>query len=244
MGNLFLNGESRKRELVMIYCLEDDQSIRDIEIYALKQTGYEAEGFSNSADFFAAVKKEKPELVILDIMLPDEDGVTVLKKIRAREETKNIPVIMASAKGSEFDKINSLDLGADDYLAKPFGMMEMVSRVRAVLRRFTKETHVEKEMKLGSISLIPNRHEVYVDNQKIDLTLKEYELLKLLITYPGIVFTREQLLNSIWGTEYDGETRTVDVHVRTLRQKLGDAQNHISTIRGVGYRFEENISYD
>ncbi len=225
----------------MIYCLEDDQSIRDIEIYTLKQTGYEAVGFSNSADFFMALKKEKPELILLDIMLPDEDGVTILKKIRAKEETKNIPVIMASAKGSEFDKINALDLGADDYLAKPFGMMEMVSRVRAVLRRVTKTTKDDKNIELCDIKLIPNRHEVYVNDQKIDLTLKEYELLKLLISYPGIVFTREQLLNSIWGTEYDGETRTVDVHIRTLRQKLNEAQDHISTIRGVGYRFEEKI---
>lgn len=225
----------------MIYCLEDDQSIRDIEIYTLKQTGYEAVGFSNSADFFMALKKEKPELILLDIMLPDEDGVTILKKIRAKEETKNIPVIMASAKGSEFDKINALDLGADDYLAKPFGMMEMVSRVRAVLRRVTKTSKDDKTIELCDIKLIPNRHEVYVNNQKIDLTLKEYELLKLLISYPGIVFTREQLLNSIWGTEYDGETRTVDVHIRTLRQKLNEVQDHISTIRGVGYRFEEKI---
>lgn len=225
----------------MIYCLEDDQSIRDIEIYTLKQTGYEAVGFSNSADFFMALKKEKPELILLDIMLPDEDGVTILKKIRAKEETKNIPVIMASAKGSEFDKINALDLGADDYLAKPFGMMEMVSRVRAVLRRVTKTDKDNKNIELCGIKLIPNRHEVYVNDQKIDLTLKEYELLKLLITYPGIVFTREQLLNSIWGTEYDGETRTVDVHIRTLRQKLNEAEDHISTIRGVGYRFEENL---
>lgn len=225
----------------MIYCLEDDQSIRDIEIYTLKQTGYEAVGFSNSADFFMALKKEKPELILLDIMLPDEDGVTVLKKIRTKEETKNIPVIMASAKGSEFDKINALDLGADDYLAKPFGMMEMVSRVRAVLRRVSKSSKEDKDIQLCGIKLIPSRHEVYVNEEKIDLTLKEYELLKLLISYPGIVFTREQLLNSVWGTEYDGETRTVDVHIRTLRQKLKDAENHISTIRGVGYRFEENI---
>ena len=225
----------------MIYCLEDDQSIRDIEIYTLKQTGYEAVGFSNSTDFFMALKKEKPELILLDIMLPDEDGVTILKKIRTKEETKNIPVIMASAKGSEFDKINALDLGADDYLAKPFGMMEMVSRVRAVLRRVTKTSKDDKTIEICDIKLIPNRHEVYVNNQKIDLTLKEYELLKLLISYPGIVFTREQLLNSIWGTEYDGETRTVDVHIRTLRQKLNEVQDHISTIRGVGYRFEEKI---
>ena len=225
----------------MIYCLEDDQSIRDIEIYTLKQTGYEAEGFSNSTDFFNALKKDKPELIILDIMLPDEDGVSVLKKVRAKEDTKNIPIIMASAKGSEYDKINALDLGADDYLSKPFGMMEMVSRVRAVLRRASHTTQEEKDLQLGLIKLIPTRHEVYVNDEKIDLTLKEYELLKLLMTYPGIVFSRDQLLNSIWGTEYDGETRTVDVHVRTLRQKLGKAENHISTVRGVGYRFEENI---
>ena len=225
----------------MIYCLEDDQSIRDIEIYTLKQTGYEAVGFSNSTDFFMALKKEKPELILLDIMLPDEDGVTILKKIRAKEETKNIPVIMASAKGSEFDKINALDLGADDYLAKPFGMMEMVSRVRAVLRRVTKTSKDDKTIELCDIKLIPNRHEVYVNKQKIDLTLKEYELLKLLISYPGIVFTREQLLNSIWGTEYDGETRTVDVHIRTLRQKLKEVQYHIYTIRGVGYSLREKI---
>lgn len=221
----------------MIYCLEDDQSIRDIEIYTLKQTGYEALGFSNGAEFFTAIKKEKPELIILDIMLPDEDGVSILKKIRANSDTKDIPIIMASAKGSEYDKINSLDLGADDYLSKPFGMMEMVSRVRAVLRRTKKQDN--EAIEAAGIEIIPKRHEVYVNTKKIDLTVKEYELLKLFITHPGIVFTRDELLNLIWGTEYDGETRTVDVHIRTLRQKLDEEQDHIETIRGVGYRFEE-----
>lgn len=221
----------------MIYCLEDDQSIRDIEIYTLKQTGYEALGFSNGAEFFTAMKKEKPELIILDIMLPDEDGVSILKKIRANSDTKDIPIIMASAKGSEYDKINSLDLGADDYLSKPFGMMEMVSRVRAVLRRTKKQDN--EAIEAAGIEIIPKRHEVYVNTKKIDLTVKEYELLKLFITHPGIVFTRDELLNLIWGTEYDGETRTVDVHIRTLRQKLDEEQDHIETIRGVGYRFEE-----
>lgn len=223
----------------MIYCLEDDQSIRDIEIYTLKQTGYDAIGFSNGAEFFVAMKKEKPELIILDIMLPDEDGVSILKKIRANSDTNDIPIIMASAKGSEYDKINSLDLGADDYLSKPFGMMEMVSRVRAVLRRTKKEDN--DSIKASGIEIIPKRHEVYINDKKIDLTVKEYELLKLFITHPGIVFTRDELLNLIWGTEYDGETRTVDVHIRTLRQKLDEEQDHIETIRGVGYRFEEKL---
>ena len=224
-----------------ILIAEDDEDIVGLLRLYLEKDGYKVISVDNGEDAFKIVKNSQISLALLDIMMPKMNGYELTKKIR---EITNIPIIILSAKTLDSEKILGLDLGADDYLAKPFGMMEMVSRVRAVLRRSAKETHVEKEMKLGSISLIPNRHEVYVDNQKIDLTLKEYELLKLLMTYPGIVFTREQLLNSIWGTEYDGETRTVDVHVRTLRQKLGDAQNHISTIRGVGYRFEENITYD
>ena len=235
MGNLFLNGESRKRELVMIYCLEDDQSIRDIEIYALKQTGYEAEGFSNSADFFTAVKKEKPELIILDIMLPDEDGVTVLKKIRAREETKNIPVIMASAKGSEFDKINSLDLGADDYIAKPFGVMEFLARIRVIFRRKAiKEQN--SDISFDGLEFSYKNHIVKIDDKPLELTLKEFELLGFLLQNPNQVFSRDMLLEMIWGYSYDKESRTIDMHIKTLRKKLGNMADIIRTIHGVGYK--------
>lgn len=223
----------------MIYCVEDDNSIREIEIYTLQSTGFEAVGFESAKDFFTALRKEKPELILLDIMLPDQDGTEVLKALKKDPSTKEIPVILASAKGTEYDKVKGLDTGADDYLSKPFGMMEMVSRVRAVLRRSqTVRTNV---LESNNISIDTGKHEVKVDGTKIELTLKEFEMLRMLISRPGIVFTREQLLNEIWGTEYDGETRTVDVHVRTLRQKLGDAGKHIDTVRGVGYRYREEL---
>ena len=227
----------------MIYYVEDEKNIRELVEYALLANGFEIKCFAEGAALWQELRKDvRPELILLDIMLPGENGLEILHRLKGDARTKDIPVIMVTAKGSEYDKVLGLDSGADDYIAKPFGMMEMVSRVRAVLRRASKSSKEDKDIQMCGIKLIPNRHEVYVNEEKIDLTLKEYELLKLLISYPGIVFTREQLLNSIWGTEYDGETRTVDVHIRTLRQKLKDAENHISTIRGVGYRFEENIS--
>lgn len=221
----------------MIYCVEDDASIRDIEVYTLRSTGFDAEGFVDGAAFFAALEKELPSLVILDVMLPGEDGVSILKKLKASPKTKALPVIMATAKGMEYDKIVSLDLGADDYLVKPFGMMEMVARVKAVLRRVAPQ---KEDIVLSSDDLIMNldEHTVTVNDHRIELTLKEYELLRLFLSRPGIVFTRDQLLSDVWGVDYDGETRTVDVHIRTLRQKLGGYGDRIGTVRGVGYRWE------
>ena len=221
----------------MIYCVEDDASIRDIEVYTLRSTGFDAEGFVDGAAFFSALEKELPSLVILDVMLPGEDGVSILKKLKASPKTKALPVIMATAKGMEYDKIVSLDLGADDYLVKPFGMMEMVARVKAVLRRVMPQ---KEDVTLSSDDLVMNldEHTVTVNDHRIELTLKEYELLRLFLTRPGIVFTRDQLLSDVWGVDYDGETRTVDVHIRTLRQKLGRYGDRIGTVRGVGYRWE------
>ena len=222
----------------MIWCVEDDSSIRDIEVYALSSTGFEARGFADGDSFWHALQSEKPDLVVLDVMLPGKDGVTLLKLMKASEEFREIPVIMATAKGSEYDKIQSLDLGADDYLVKPFGIMEMVSRVKAVLRR-CKPVKETKLLKLDGLVLNPEEHTVTVDGERIVLTYKEYELLHLFLSQPGIAFTREQLLSSVWNTEYLGETRTVDMHIRTLRQKLGEYGNMIETVRNVGYRLEK-----
>ena len=221
----------------MIWCVEDDSSIRDIEVYALTSVGFEARGFEDGDSFWNALQTEQPDLVVLDVMLPGKDGVTLLKLMKASEEFREIPVIMATAKGSEYDKIQSLDLGADDYLVKPFGIMEMVSRVKAVLRR-CKPVKEIKLLKLDGLVLNPEEHTVTVDGQRIVLTYKEYELLHLFLSQPGIAFTREQLLSAVWNTEYLGETRTVDMHIRTLRQKLGEYGNMIETVRNVGYRLE------
>ena len=222
----------------MIWCVEDDSSIRDIEVYALTSVGFEAKGFEDGDSFWNALQSEKPDLVVLDVMLPGKDGVTLLKLMKDSEEFREIPVIMATAKGSEYDKIQSLDLGADDYLVKPFGIMEMVSRVKAVLRR-CKPVKETKLLKLDGLVLNPEEHTVTVDGQRIVLTYKEYELLHLFLSQPGIAFTREQLLSAVWNTEYLGETRTVDMHIRTLRQKLGEYGNMIETVRNVGYRLEK-----
>ena len=221
----------------MIWCVEDDPSIRDIEVYALSSTGFEARGFEDGDSFWNALQSEKPELIVLDVMLPGKDGVTLLKMMKASEELREIPVIMATAKGSEYDKIQSLDLGADDYLVKPFGIMEMVSRVKAVLRR-CKPKHDDHALKLQGLVLNPDEHTVSVDGERIALTYKEYELLHLFLSHPGIAFTREQLLSNVWNTEFLGETRTVDMHIRTLRQKLGSYGHIIETVRNVGYRLE------
>lgn len=222
----------------MIYCVEDDSAIRDIEVYALRSTGFEAEGLENGEQLFEAIAKRVPELIILDVMLPGEDGLEILKRIRFSALTRSVPVIMATARGEEYDKITGLDSGADDYLVKPFGMMEMVSRVRAVLRRSGGGESTQKLLTLGSLALDPASHTVTVNGQAVTLTLKEFEILRTMMAKPGVVFTRDRLLSEVWGTDYDGETRTVDVHIRTLRQKLGDAGALIGTVRGVGYRME------
>ena len=221
----------------MIFCVEDDAGIRDLMIYTLTASGFEAEGFADAREFFAAMRTARPELVMLDIMLPGEDGISVLKKLRADPATAELPVIMATAKGNEYDKVIGLDLGADDYLAKPFGMMEMVSRVRAVLRR-SRSAEPSSELRFGDIVMNTAEHTVTADGQRITLTLKEYELLHKFMINPGRAFTREQLLAAVWCEDFMGETRTVDVHIGTLRQKLGECGKCIRTVRGVGYRME------
>ncbi len=220
-----------------IWCIEDDAGIRDIEVYTLQSTGFTARGFSDAASFRAALEKELPDLILLDIMLPGEDGIALLKSLRGNTVTRGVPVIMATAKGMEYDKIQSLDLGADDYLVKPFGMMEMVSRVKAVLRRCHPQK-VKSLLQIGGLALDPDKHTVTADGQRLQLTLKEYELLGRFLSHPGIVFTREQLMNEVWGEDYVGESRTVDMHITTLRQKLGEYGKFIETVRGVGYRLE------
>lgn len=224
----------------MIWCVEDDVSIRDIEVYTLEQTGFIAKGFGDGDSFWMelATTDELPELVILDIMLPGEDGVSLLTKIKASSRTKDIPVIMATAKSVEYDKIKSLDLGADDYLVKPFGMMEMVSRIKAVLRRcMTKKENKTKYVN-GIIELNVEEHTVLVDGKSVSLTYKEYEILKIFLMHPGMAYTRNQLLSEVWGIDSYGETRTVDMHIKTLRQKLGDGGRYITTVRNVGYKME------
>lgn len=221
----------------MIYCVEDDNAIRDLMLYTLGASGFQAKGFPDSTFFWQAMTEEKPELILLDIMLPGEDGITVLKRLRAASATANIPVIMATAKGSEFDKVIGLDTGADDYLVKPFGMMEMIARIKAVMRRTAPKT--DRVLTCGDIVLDETRHIVTVDGKQVVLTLKEYELLKLLMENAGQVFTRDILLSRIWGQDYLGETRTVDVHIGTLRTKLAKGGEKIETVRGVGYKMVE-----
>ena len=220
-----------------IWCVEDDAGIRDIEVYTLHSTDFEAEGFSDARAFRDALSGSKPDLIILDIMLPGEDGVELLKFLKGNPDTCRIPVIMATAKGMEYDKVQSLDLGADDYLVKPFGMMEMVSRVKAVLRRCN-PTEVDRILKVGSLVVNLDEHTVTIDNERIQLTLKEFEILRLFLSRPSIAFTRDQLFSDIWGADYVGETRTVDMHIRTLRVKLRDYGKMIETVRGIGYRLE------
>ena len=221
----------------MIWCVDDDNTIRDIEVYTLKQTGFEAKGFADGLSMLEALKTEKPELIVLDIMLPGKDGVEVLKKIRSNPETRKIPVIMATAKGTEMDKIQGLDTGADDYLVKPFGVMEMVSRIKAVLRRCESDEK-EEVLTVGEITLSDKEHLVTVNGKKVALTFKEFEILKLFMQSPGIVFSRDKLLSEVWGVDYLGESRTVDMHIKTLRQKLGDVGSRIETVIGVGYKME------
>ena len=221
----------------MIWCVEDDASIRDIEVYALRSTGFEATGFEDGVSFWQALQAETPELVVLDVMLPGLDGIELLRRMRASDAFSQIPVVMATAKGAEYDKIQGLDLGADYYLTKPFGVMELVSCVKAVLRRCAPQK-TPQLLIAGALTLDPERHIVMVDGARVELTLKEFELLRLLLLHPGVAFTREKLMERVWGTDYLGETRTVDMHVRTLRQKLGACGEMIETVRGVGYRLE------
>ncbi len=221
----------------MIWCVEDDASIRDIEVYALRSTGFEAAGFEDGVSFWQALQNETPELVVLDVMLPGLDGIELLRRMRASDTFSQIPVVMATAKGADYDKIQGLDLGADYYLTKPFGVMELVSCVKAVLRRCAPQK-TPQLLIAGALTLDPERHIVMADGARVELTLKEFELLRLLLLHPGVAFTREKLMERVWGTDYLGETRTVDMHVRTLRQKLGACGEMIETVRGVGYRLE------
>lgn len=224
----------------MIFCVEDDSNIRELVVYTLETTGFKARGFEDGKEFLEALALETPELVLMDIMLPGEDGMELLKRLKASPKTRDIPVIMVTAKGAEYDKVKGLDLGADDYVTKPFGMMELISRIKAVLRRSQKGSNeLQDIIKVGDIEIDTKKHEVTAAGEIVNLTLKEYELLKRLMKNSNIVMTRDLLLEEIWGYDFDGETRTVDVHVRTLRQKLGKSGERIETVRGVGYRMRE-----
>ena len=220
----------------MVYVVEDDESIRELVVYTLNSQGIEAEGFSMPSDFWETLEKRVPDLILLDIMLPEEDGLSILQKLRKRSDTKQVPIAMLTAKGSEYDTVKGLDSGADDYIPKPFRMMELVSRVKALLRRSGKSEGTDTEYTLGNLYVSQKKHQVKVDGEEITLTLKEFEILLLLLSNPGIVFTRAQLLDKIWGYQFDGESRTVDVHIRTLRQKLKDAGLYNETVRGMGYK--------
>lgn len=219
----------------MIWCVEDDASIRDIEVYALNSTGFEAEGFADGAAFWAALGKARPELVVLDVMLPEIDGIELLRRMKADAALREIPVIMATAKGAEYDKIQGLDLGADDYLTKPFGVMELVSRVKAVLRRCRPQPVAV--LRCGGLVVDEQEHTVTADGVRVVLTYKEYQLLRLFLSHPGTAFTRDQLMEQVWGMDFYGESRTVDMHIRTLRQKIGPYGGCIETVRSVGYRW-------
>ncbi len=223
--------------MALIYVVEDDNDILEIETFALKNSNYEVKGFSNAKDFFTAVEEKAPSLAVLDVMLPDEDGLQIVQKLRSMPKVSKIPIIMVTARTTEIDKVKGLDMGADDYLTKPFGVMELIARVKALLRR--SGTHEDKKLlSLDSLSMDDEKHAVYVNDSHCELTFKEYELLKMFLENIGIVLTRESIMNRIWGTDYSGETRTVDMHIKTLRQKLGDAGNRIKTIRNVGYMIE------
>ena len=223
----------------MIYCVDDDNTIRDIEVYTLEQTGFSARGFADGNALFQALENEIPRLIVLDIMLPEMDGIEILKRLRSNTKYRDIPVIMATAKGTEMDKISGLNLGADDYLVKPFGVMEMVARVGAVLRRTEKKE--EKAITVGNITLNEAEHTVTVNGEKVELTHKEFDILCLFMKNKNIVFNREKLMSEVWGSDYIGESRTVDMHIKTLRQKLGTAGGQIKTVIGVGYRLESKV---
>ena len=224
-------------KMALIYVVEDDVNIQEIEMFALKNSGYRVEGFGNAKDFFAKLSEKTPDLILLDVMLPDLDGLSILKKVRTVPDTKRIPVIFVSAKTSEIDKVKGLDMGADDYLAKPFGVMELISRVKALLRRSNAASE-EKTLALGEIQIDNEKHCVYVGNQLCELTYKEFELLKMMMQNVGIVLTRDRIMDRVWGTDYEGESRTLDMHIKTLRKKLGEAGSRIKTVRNVGYVLE------
>jgi len=224
-------------KMALIYVVEDDRNIQEIESYALVNAGYRVEGFGTAGELWQALEREYPDLILLDIMLPDEDGLAVIKKLRAAGETMTIPVIMVTAKATEIDKVKGLDMGADDYMTKPFGVMELISRVKALLRRSAGPEDREKVLKFGNLELDRDRHAVCVKGRPCELTYKEYELLKLLMINAGIVTTRDVILDRVWGTDFEGESRTLDMHIKTLRQKLGEAGSMIKTVRNVGYLF-------
>ena len=223
--------------MALIYIVEDDINIREIESFALQNSGYDIKDFSNAKDFYQAVKERKPDLILLDIMLPDEDGMEILQKLRKNSETKRLPIIMVTAKTTEIDRVRGLDSGADDYIIKPFGVMELISRVKALLRRSMGEMQ-EKILEIDEILMDEEKHQVFVDGKTCELTYKEYELLRLLMQNRGIVLSRDVIMDRIWDISCDVESRTLDVHLKTLRSKLGDAARHIKTIRNVGYRME------
>lgn len=222
---------------VHIYIVEDDKNIREIEMFALKNSGYAVEEFENAKTFFSRITEKVPDLVLLDIMLPDMDGLEIVKKLRSRPDTVRVPIILVTAKTTELDKVKGLDIGADDYLTKPFGVMELISRVKALLRR-SRALQDDKQLVLGDITLDSERREVNVDGELCELTFKEFELLKLLMVNAGIVLHRDIIMSDVWGTDYEGESRTLDMHIKTLRQKLGEAGNMIKTVRNVGYKME------
>ena len=223
-----------------IYYVEDDTSLRELVLYALKTAEFQVMGFENAASFYKRMKEQQPDLILLDIMLPDEDGVSILKKLKSRPDTENIPVIMMTAKSSEYDKVLGLDSGADDYITKPFGVMELISRVKAVIRRSDRSKGSAGEvLKIGELVLDEQKHEVYARGQEVSLTFKEFELLSYLMKNRGLVLSRDKILNTIWNYEYEGESRTVDVHIGSLRQKLGTCGDFIKTIRGIGYKIED-----
>lgn len=223
--------------MALVYVVEDDNDILEIETFALKNSNYEVRGFSNANDFYKAVEEKIPSLAVLDVMLPDEDGLQILEKVRSMPKLAKLPIIMVTARTTEIDKVKGLDLGADDYLTKPFGVMELIARVKALLRRSGVQ-EAKKVLRLEDISMDDEKHAVHVKDKQCELTFKEYELLKMLLENVGIVLKRESIMSRIWGTDYMGETRTVDMHIKTLRQKLGEAGNHIKTIRNVGYMME------
>ncbi len=223
--------------MALIYVVEDDKNIREIERFALQNSGYRVEEFECARDFYKRIAVKVPQLVLLDIMLPDEDGLAIVKKLRMTTETKKVPVIMVTAKTTEIDKVKGLDLGADDYITKPFGVMELISRVKAVLRR-SYQTEEEKQLSLGEVSIDSEKHMVTVNDEVCELTFKEYELLKLLMTNAGIVMTRDVIMERVWGVDFEGESRTLDMHIKTLRQKLKESGSRIKTVRNVGYIME------
>lgn len=223
----------------LIYCVEDESNIRELLVYTLEATGFKAKGFADGKSLRIALKELIPDMILLDLMLPGEDGYTILEKLKKDETTKEIPIIMVTAKDAEYDKVKGLEAGADDYITKPFGMMEFVARIKAVLRRTSRSSNIDRELKCGDLRILVGRHEVFWKDEKIELTRKEFELLVYLVENRGLVMSRNQILCQVWGYEFEGETRTVDVHVRSLRQKLGEAGNMVETVRGVGYRIDK-----